>query len=130
MTAALSILADIGGTNTRVALAYGQQVDAASIRRFSNAEVSGLEPILRRYLDETGIASVEGVCVAVAGPVRDGVAERVVVVSGVRDGGMISIVEGLEPGDLVVTRASAFVRDGDAIRPVVAEDAAIVQEEG
>lgn len=75
MTAPLSILADIGGTNTRVALAQGKQVDPSSIRRFSNAEASGLEPILRRYLDEAGLATVQGVCVAVAGPVEDGVAE-------------------------------------------------------
>ena len=40
-----AILADIGGTNTRVALA------------------------------DAGIASVEGACVAAAGPVRQGVAE-------------------------------------------------------
>ena len=75
MTSSLAILADIGGTNTRVALASGKAVDPVSIRRFANAEATGLEPILRRYLDEAGIRSVDGVCVAVAGPVRDGVAE-------------------------------------------------------
>ncbi len=75
MTAPLAILADIGGTNTRVALAHGKDVDASSIRRFANAESSGLEPILRRYLQEAGSPQVQGACVAVAGPVRDGVAE-------------------------------------------------------
>lgn len=75
MTAPLAILADIGGTNTRVALAQGRTVDAASIRRFANAGYPGLEPILMQYLAEAGIARVPGVCVAVAGPVRDGVAE-------------------------------------------------------
>jgi glucokinase len=75
MTAPLALLADIGGTNTRVALANGSETDAASIRRFANTDFSGLEPILRRYLDEAGIAAVDGVCVAVAGPVRDNVAE-------------------------------------------------------
>lgn len=33
-----AILADIGGTNTRVALADGKQVRADSIRKFPNAE--------------------------------------------------------------------------------------------
>lgn len=75
MTAPLAILADIGGTNTRVALARGRAVDAASIRRFANAGFAGLEPILVQYLADAGLERVEGACVAVAGPVRDGVAE-------------------------------------------------------
>ena len=32
----------------------------------------------------------------------------------------IEIVEGLSPGDTVVTKAGAFVRDGDKINPVPA----------
>lgn len=70
-----AILADIGGTNTRVALADGKVVRPNSIAKFANAEYDSLEPILRRYLSEAGIASVEGACVAAAGPVRNGVAE-------------------------------------------------------
>ena len=70
-----AILADIGGTNTRVALADGKQVRPNSIAKFSNAEYESLEPILKRYLAEAGIASVEGACVAAAGPVQNGVAE-------------------------------------------------------
>lgn len=50
--------------------------------------------------------------------VRDGVVERVVVATGIRDGGLIGITEGLEAGDLVVTKAGAFVRNGDRINPV------------
>ncbi|MBC7738999.1 MAG: glucokinase, partial [Candidatus Saccharibacteria bacterium] len=70
-----AILADIGGTNTRVALADGKVVRPNSIAKFSNADYASLEPILVRYLAEAGIASVEGACVAAAGPVRHGVAE-------------------------------------------------------
>ena len=70
-----ALLADIGGTNTRVALADGKVVRPNSIAKFSNAEFSSLEPILVRYLADAGIASVEGACVAAAGPVRQGVAE-------------------------------------------------------
>ncbi len=69
------ILADIGGTNTRLALADGKVVRPNSVAKFSNAEFDGLEPILTRYLAEVGLASVEGACVAAAGPVRNGVAE-------------------------------------------------------
>ena len=70
-----AILADIGGTNTRVALADGRQVRAESIAKFPNAEFDGLEPILRRYMAEAGLEAVEGACVAAAGPVVNGVAE-------------------------------------------------------
>lgn len=74
MTASLALVADIGGTNTRVALADGKVVRPASIRRYANAEFASLEPVLERYMAEEGIAAVDGVCVAAAGPVRDGIA--------------------------------------------------------
>jgi HlyD family secretion protein len=55
--------------------------------------------------------------------VRGGVVERVAVTTGIREGALIGVVEGLEPGDLIVTRAGAFVRDGDRINPVPAAPA-------
>lgn len=69
-----SLVADIGGTNTRVALADGKVIRPDSIRRFRNADYPGLETVLRQYLDEAGVADCAGTCVAAAGPVRDGVA--------------------------------------------------------
>ncbi|MDG4647620.1 glucokinase [Roseibacterium sp. SDUM158017] len=73
----LSLVADIGGTNTRVALARGPVVDAASVTRFRNAEHSGIASVITTYLAQRGIgeAMIDGVCVAAAGPVRDGVAQ-------------------------------------------------------
>lgn len=71
----LAIVADIGGTNTRVALADGKVVRQASVAKFPNAEFPSLEPILRAYLAQIGLTSVEGASVAAAGPVQDGVAE-------------------------------------------------------
>ncbi len=50
--------------------------------------------------------------------VTDGVVARVPVRTGIRDNGWVEIVEGLAAGDLVVTKAGAFVRDGDRINPV------------
>ncbi|MFQ6552332.1 ROK family protein [Aestuariibius insulae] len=67
----LSLVADIGGTNTRVALADGHKVRDGSIRRFSNADYPGLESVLRQYIDEAEV-DPDAACVAVAGPVRDG----------------------------------------------------------
>ena len=68
-----SLVADVGGTNTRVALAEGRQVLADTIRRFRNAEHPGLESVLRAYVAEQGGVNCGGAAVAVAGPVRDGV---------------------------------------------------------
>lgn len=74
----LSVLADIGGTNTRVALVEGMALREDSIRRFANADYQSrgedIAVILSDYLADTG-ADVDGVCVAAAGPVQDGVAQ-------------------------------------------------------
>jgi len=59
--------------------------------------------------------------------VQDGVVERVTVELGIRDGGRIGITEGLSEGDLVVTKAGAFVRPGDHINPVPADSQAAAQ---
>ena len=73
----LAILADIGGTNTRVALAQGLQVQEGSIRRYPNAAYcdagKDIAHILQDYLAEMAV-QVTGVCVAAAGSVQDGVA--------------------------------------------------------
>ncbi len=68
-----SLLADIGGTNTRVALARGATLLPDTIRRFRNADYPGLEAVLRAYLAERGESACHAACVAVAGPVKDGV---------------------------------------------------------
>ena len=78
MTTLPAIVADIGGTNTRVALAYGKALRAGSMRKFSNAAYAArgqdIAHILQDYLIETG-AKADGVCVAAAGPVQNGVAQ-------------------------------------------------------
>ena len=43
---------------------------------------------------------------------------RVLVVTGVRDSGWVEVIKGLSVGDVVVTKAGAFVRDGDRINPI------------
>lgn len=52
--------------------------------------------------------------------VKDGVVSRVPVKTGIRDGGWVEITEGLVLGDSVVTKAGAFVRQGDKINPIAA----------
>lgn len=70
-----SLVADIGGTNTRVALADGRKIVDGTIRRYSNADFPGLESVLRRYIADEGGVDPKAACVAVAGPVRDGRAD-------------------------------------------------------
>lgn len=67
-----SVVADIGGTNTRVAVCAGGVVDRASIRRFRNADHAGIAPILQTYLSDRGITP-GAVCIDMAGPVANGV---------------------------------------------------------
>lgn len=74
---------------------------------------------------ETLVAPVTGVGSGPEGTsvlrVTDGVVARVPVTTGIRDGGLVEIREGLSAGDVIVTRAGAFVRDGDRINPVPAD---------
>lgn len=69
---AYALVADIGGTNTRVALADGRQVLPDTIRRYRNSDFAGLETVLRQYVRDEGDVDAKAACVAVAGPVRDG----------------------------------------------------------
>ncbi len=52
--------------------------------------------------------------------VIDGTVTQVVVQTGIRDAGWVEILSGLVAGDTIVTKAGAFVRDGDRINPVPA----------
>ncbi|SDZ46552.1 glucokinase [Jannaschia faecimaris] len=75
MSENLFLVADVGGTNTRVAMARGQHVVTDTIRRYANRDFANLAPVLRQFrADEPGPAP-QGACVAVAGPVADGRAE-------------------------------------------------------
>lgn len=69
-----ALLADIGGTNTRVALAEGTRLLPDSVRKFHNADYPGLETVLASYIEDEGNVGCIGACVAAAGPVRDNVA--------------------------------------------------------
>jgi glucokinase len=75
MTAPTLLLADLGGTNTRVALAEGRKVRHDTIRRIPNKDHANLDSVLKAYLQAEGRPGVDGACVAAAGPVRDGIAE-------------------------------------------------------
>ena len=67
-----NLVADIGGTNTRVALVHGRAIVPGTVRRYANADHPGLESVLRQYSTDEGGVDVRASCVAVAGPVRHG----------------------------------------------------------
>ena len=68
----LALVADIGGTNTRVALADGPVVRVSTIRKFPNRDFTGIDGVLARYMADEGVGPLTGACVAAAGPVQDG----------------------------------------------------------
>ncbi len=68
----MSLVADVGGTNSRVALADGPRVINATIRRYRNAEFPGFARVLRRFIAEQNDVEIAAACIAVAGPVQNG----------------------------------------------------------
>ncbi|MCY4336459.1 MAG: ROK family protein [Litoreibacter sp.] len=67
-----TLVADIGGTNTRVALAEGPRLLTETVRRYPNRNYPGLETVLRAFIDEEDGVDCKSACVALAGPVADG----------------------------------------------------------
>ncbi len=52
--------------------------------------------------------------------VKDGRVETRRVSTGMTSGGKVEIVDGLQDGELVVLRSGTLLRDGDAVRPILA----------
>ena len=53
--------------------------------------------------------------------VTGGVVSREIITTGIRDSGWVEVLSGLAPGDSIVTKAGAFVHDGDHIAPMISE---------
>lgn len=68
----MRLVADIGGTNARVALCAKGAIDHSSIKRFSNADWYSLNDILRAFCDAHPDAVIDDMVIAVAGPVHAG----------------------------------------------------------
>lgn len=67
----VSLVADVGGTNTRVALAKRHALLDKSVRKFRNSEFECLESLLLRFENDVGLVC-DAAAVAIAGPVHDG----------------------------------------------------------
>ena len=65
------LIADVGGTNTRVAIATDGYLQRSTIKRFRNAEQSGITDLLQSYLQEYHPdLRPDAVCIDIAGPVE------------------------------------------------------------
>ncbi|MDO6727834.1 ROK family protein [Cognatishimia sp. 1_MG-2023] len=69
------LVADIGGTNTRVGLADDTGLIEATTRRYQNAENASFETVLEAYLQDAQPGELAGACAGAAGPVQQGVAQ-------------------------------------------------------
>lgn len=62
------LVADVGGTNTRVALSADPDRRLMSVKSYQNRDFPGLEAVLARWLDEFSDAQPREACIAVAAP--------------------------------------------------------------
>lgn len=69
------LLADVGGTNARLALARNGVIDAETVTRFRGDDFSNFDDVVRQFLQAQGDPRITSVCIAVAGPVSGGVAQ-------------------------------------------------------
>ena len=68
----LVLVADVGGTNTRIAVADKLTGACEQIRQYRNSDFESLEDIVRAYRGEQGAVAIEAAAFAVAGPVSGG----------------------------------------------------------
>ncbi len=74
---------DIGGTNTRLQILECEPGRCRTVRdrRFESGSYGGLPAILREFVKQEGGRTVEGVCLGIAGPVRESAAGQSVKVT-------------------------------------------------
>lgn len=63
------LVADVGGTNTRFALAWDGAVDASTILRFANDDHAGFADALDVYRGRVDCRNLDAAAIAIAGPV-------------------------------------------------------------
>lgn len=97
------------------------EIDAADAARV----VAGMFLTAEILVEETETLAVPVSAIGALGTevtvmrVDGDVVRRVEVQTGLRDRGLVAVTSGLTEGDLIVTKAGSFLRDGSAIRPVV-----------
>ncbi|WP_130830939.1 glucokinase [[Erwinia] mediterraneensis] len=65
-----ALVGDVGGTNARLALCEVESGNISQAKTFSTSEHSGLEAVIRHYLDELQLEVRDG-CIAIACPITE-----------------------------------------------------------
>ncbi len=120
------LVADIGGTNTRLALAGAGRVDHASLRRYRNSGFDGPEAVVARYLAEVGAVRPAAACAAVAAPVQDGAGQMTNIDWAVTEAGLSAAIGGGRAvllNDLQAQGHALGRIDPEALRPLIAAPA-------
>ncbi|MDO5632568.1 MAG: glucokinase [Paracoccus sp. (in: a-proteobacteria)] len=66
------LLADVGGTNARLALAQDGRIIQASLSRYRGDDHASFDEVVQDFLAQQGQPRITALCVAVAGPVGGG----------------------------------------------------------
>ena len=66
------LIADIGGTNTRLALAEGSCLRKDTLAYYTNANWNNFDEMLESYLRERSAPRIKNCCIAIAGAVENG----------------------------------------------------------
>lgn len=132
-----ALVADVGGTNSRLAL-IGADGAPGRIHRYANRDFARFEEVIARFVAKAAPPPIHACAVAVAGPVTDGQA-RLTNRDWVFDAGQIAgalpggpavrlvndlaalghALDGLAPGQIDLLRAGAQGRSGNGQRLVV-----------
>ncbi|MEO8530041.1 MAG: efflux RND transporter periplasmic adaptor subunit, partial [Deltaproteobacteria bacterium] len=99
--------------------------DSSAVREgmFAEAEIT----VAERKTLVVPVSAVGGTSThATVFKVVDGTAIMTEVKIGIRQGGLIEILDGLSADDRVIAKAGAFVRDGDRINPILIENDQLV----
>ncbi|MCM5557242.1 efflux RND transporter periplasmic adaptor subunit [Pleomorphomonas sp. JP5] len=117
------VLPEINATTrlgkARIALPDGKDLRVGAFAR-GTVEVARSEGLV---LPVTAIA--DGSDGSIVQVVKDGVVDTRTVKTGLTDAGFVEVTEGLAGGELVVSKAGTFLRDGDKVKPQVAESAGV-----
>ncbi len=96
------LVADIGGTNSRLGLSRNGSCIDSSVKRYLNGNHASFEELLAAYLDTSVTGPISGICVAAAGPVEAGRARMTNV---------DWIIEGSRLRQVADCRSSAIIND-------------------
>ena len=75
MTAKTLLIGDIGGTNARFAIADPERPGFSDAMTLQCADYASADDAIRHYLGELSVAAPDVICLAVAGPVIDGIVQ-------------------------------------------------------